>query len=164
VINPFKQKGIGTESIMSLWASLQRLPGGKTLFSKAIGRTAPYTGTIGARVVHLERGTARLTMADRPAVRNHLKSVHAIALANFIEETTGLAMMSTMPDECRGIVTKIEVEYLKKARGLLTAECTAPDVDPASSAHYVVTTDVLNEDGEVVARGGAHWKIGPRPT
>ena len=149
---------------MGMWEKLRKLPGGKALFSKAIGRTAPYTGTIGARVVHLERGTARLTMDDKPAVRNHLKSVHAIALANFIEETTGLAMMSTMPDDCRGIVTKIEVEYIKKARGLLTAECTAPSVDTSQSAEYVVTTDVMNEAGEVVARGGAHWKIGPRPS
>ena len=163
MLNPFKQRKIGTESIMGLWARLKKLPGGKALFSKAIGRTAPYTGTIGARVIHLEPGTARLTMADRPAVRNHLKSVHAIALANFIEETTGLAMMSNMPDECRGIVTKIEVEYLKKARGLLTAESTAPQVDPTTSGEYFVTTDVVNESGEVVARGGAHWKIGPRP-
>ena len=163
MLNPFKGTKIGTEGIMTLWGRLKAVPGGKTLFSKAIGKMAPYTGTIGAQVVHLEKGLARLTMDDKPKVRNHLKSIHAIALANFVEETTGLAMMSAMPDNCRGIVTRIEVEYVKKARGLLTAECQAPDVDGDVSADYIVSTDVVDEAGDVVARGGAHWKIGPKP-
>ena len=149
------------ETLMGLWRKAARYPGGKVIFSKMAGRMAPYTGTIGAVVEVLEPGYARLRMSDRKAVRNHLKSIHAIALTNFVEETTGMAMVSQFPSGIRGIVTHIEVEFKKKARGLIHAECRAPEIQPDSSQTYVVETNVTNADGEIVATGRATWLVGP---
>lgn len=144
------------------WSAARKVPGGRRAFSKAIGQMAPYTATIGAEIEALEPGYARLRMGDRRTVRNHLRSIHAIALANFGEETSGVAMMSRLPAGMRGIVTEINIEYLKKARGTLTAESTAPDVVEGEQRTYHARADIKNEAGDVVARFTATWLIGPR--
>lgn len=148
-------------NIRGLWATLSRLPGGKTMFSRAVGRMAPYTGTIGAQVIDVRPGFARVQLRDRRAVRNHLQSVHAVALVNLGELTTGLAMMAGLPDDARGILKGLSIEYLKKARGLLTAECTVEPPRSSERREYEVTTDIKNDEGVVVARATARWLIGP---
>jgi acyl-coenzyme A thioesterase PaaI-like protein len=143
------------------WARLSPLPGGRALFSRLLGLMIPYTGSIHPLVLELRPGYARVQMRDRRAVRNHLRSIHAIALMNLGEVTTGLAMTLAMPDGARGIVTGLSMEYLKKARGLLTAECTAPAFDASVSAQHDFRADIVDESGDVVARATAHWLVGP---
>lgn len=126
-----------------------------------LGFMIPYSGTIRPRVVALRPGYAKVQMQDRRGVRNHLRSVHAIALMNLGELTTGLAMTLAMPDGARGIVTGLSMEYMKKARGLLTAECTAPPFDATVSGTHDFTADIVDDAGDVVARATAHWLVGP---
>ena len=114
--------------IRQAWDLLIRVPGGKAVFSRIIGRMAPYTGSIHAQVQVLRVGHAEVTMADRKAVRNHLDCVHAIALANLAELAGNVALFYSMPDDARFIVSGMEIEYLKKARGMITAIGESPVV------------------------------------
>lgn len=141
------------------WRRLSRRPGGAWLFSRLVGRMAPYTGTIGARVISLEPGRAEVRLRDRRAVRNHLRSVHAIALANLGELASGLAATAAMPAGVRGIPTRITIDYLKKARGTLTAHGTAdlPAVDAPVTAE--VDARIVDEDGDVVAHVRVQWQL-----
>lgn len=145
------------------WRSLSALPGGKRLFSRILGRVVPYTGTLGARIETLEPGYCEVMLRDRRGVRNHLRSVHAMALANLAEMATGLALMNSLPDHARGILTGFHMEYLKKARGTLCAQCRC--VVPADNAEREVelTGEIHDAGGELVARCRARWLIGPEP-
>lgn len=145
--------------VLTTWKRLVQRPFGKQLFSRAIGLMAPYTGTIGAQVIELAPGYARVQMRDRWGVRNHLKSVHAVALMNLGEECTGLAAMSLVPAGGRGIVLELSMEYLKKARGTITAESRA-EMPTAPGSHDVdVCGELKNSVGEVVSRVRARWRV-----
>ncbi len=149
------------DSLRRAWSVLRHAPGGGALMGLILGNMAPYTGTIRPEILALEEGYARVRMRDRRAVRNHLRSVHAIALMNLGEVATGVAMMFSLPAGMRGIVTHLEMDYLKKARGTLTAECRCPTVPAGERREYDVTAELLDESGTVVARALARWLVGP---
>lgn len=151
--------------ILGLWRRLAPLPGGRWLFHRALYRVVPYSGTTGAEVVSLEPGRVEMRMADRRRVRNHLRSVHAVALANVGELASGLAMLTALPPRVRGIVVHLEIDFLKKARGELTVR-SAPEVpdmpDSDQPLEYDVTAEIRDEVGDVVARTTVSWRLEAR--
>lgn len=141
------------------WKRLSRFPFGRTLFSILIGRMAPYTGSMGARIQELGPGYSRWTLRDRRSVRNHLNSIHAVALVNLAEVASGTAMLTALPPGTRGIVTGLSMQYLKKARGTLTAECRCAVPQVNGEASYDVHADIRDAGGDIVAKGTVNWLL-----
>ncbi len=143
------------------WRSLSGLPAGNWLFSRLLGLIVPYTGSIGGVVTRLEPGHCTVTLKDRRKVRNHLRSVHAIALCNMGEMVTGLALLNSLPDDARGILKGLSIEYLKKARGKLTAQCECDVPTDNQNREYALTGTICDTANDPVALVKAHWLIGP---
>ena len=143
-----------------MWHRCERLPFGRDLFALALAGMVPYSASIGARVLSLAPGHARLALRDRRAVRNHLGSVHAVALINLGELTSGLAMTSALPDGVRGIVLRIDTEYVKKARGTLVAESRVQLPTVAGDTDFDVTADIRDASGDRVATVHVKWRLG----
>lgn len=141
------------------WLRLAGLPGGKWLFSRIVGFLIPFTGTILPVVDEVRPGFARVIMRDRRRVRNHLHSIHAVALVNLGEYTTGLATHFAMASDERAILTKISAEYLKKARGTLTATATVEHEGPLSGP-ITVKASLVDQSKATVAVIYATWLVG----
>lgn len=153
----------GRNIIRDAWNVLSAVPGGKALFSRLVGRAAPYTSTIGATVTVLRPGYAEVQMADKKTVRNHLDCVHAIALANLAELAGNVALAYSLPDDARFIVSGMEIEYVKKARGTITAIGEPPVPKSSVRAHYDVPVTLRDASGEEVAKVILHSLVGPKP-
>jgi acyl-coenzyme A thioesterase PaaI-like protein len=143
------------------WRRLSPSPAGRWLFSMLLGRVVPYTGMLGARVEAMEPGHCLVSLRERRGVRNHLCSVHAMALANLGEMVTGLALMNSLPAQARGILTGFEMDYLKKARGKLLAECRCEVPADNSEREYALAGEIRDAAGDVVAVARARWQVGP---
>lgn len=147
--------------LLAFWRQHAHRPGGKWLFGRIIAMSIPYTGTVRPHVQEVRPGYARVQLRDRRRVRNHLNSIHAIALANVGEFTGGLAMTATAPPSVRSILLRLEIEYMKKARGTVTAECHCMVPEVREALDHVVTTEVRDTAGDEVARVTATWRLSP---
>ena len=149
--------------VLGLWRRCEHLPFGRALFGVLFSAMVPYSGSIGATVLALTSGHARLALRDRRAVRNHLGSIHAIALTNLGELVSGLAMTTALPPGVRGIVLRIDSEYVKKARGTLVAESRVTVPDVTGDTDFEVRAEIRDTGGEVVATVRVHWRLGLVP-
>lgn len=151
------------ERILSLWRRLSPLPLGPALFMWAFGRLVPYSGALGARIERLEPGHARIVLRERRGVRNHLRSIHAIALANLGELASGLAMTTALPAGVRAIVLRFEIDFMKKARGTVVAESRAGAPEVTGDTDHLVRAEIRDAAGDVVAAVAVHWRLSPEP-
>jgi acyl-coenzyme A thioesterase PaaI-like protein len=150
--------------IHSLWDRLANRPGGRWIFSMLLGRIVPYTGSIKPRVLELTGTGARIELRDRRAVRNHLHSVHAIALANLAELSTGLPLAYAVQPHGRAILLSLSIEFLKKARGTLVGSSTFVAPSAERDEDIEIPVEVRDAEGVVVARARARWRVGPVKT
>jgi len=88
-------KGVKSLILMDkLHKFLSKLPCGQTLFSLMVGISSPYSASVRPRFIKLEKDECKACMQDRPWLRNPFASLHAIALANLAEMTSGVGMLT----------------------------------------------------------------------
>lgn len=148
--------------MLRMWARLSPLPGGRWLFGRLLGWMVPYSGALGAVVDELSEGRAELRLRERRGVRNHLGSVHAIALINLGELASGLAVVTSLKPGVQGIVIAIEAEYHRKARGEIFASARFSPPELNGDTICTVSVPLTNGAGETVATVTATWSLRSR--
>src|SRR5688500_13101900 len=102
---------MATSPVLSRFRALRRVPLGGRAFDLAVAAFAPFNAFLGVHVEQLEPGFARTAMRDRAFRRNHIGSVHAVALAGLAELTGNLAVTSLLPKGSTFIVRRFSIEY-----------------------------------------------------
>lgn len=124
---------------------------GRWLVSRLVCLRAPYFASIAPRIERLEPGLCIVRIRDRRAVRNHIGTVHAIALCNMAELAGGLATDAAIPASLRWIPKGMNVRYLRKAEGPMTATARIePIADRAEARESHARVEVTDTTGEVV--------------
>lgn len=152
-------------NLLALHRRMTRWPLGRWLFARAVCFKAPYFGSIAPRIDALEPGHCVVSFAHRRAVTNHIGTVHAIALCNAAELAAGLATEAGLPPSMRWIPKGMQVEYVRKATGRMTATARVRDdlSNGGDAREAPVDVEVTDPHGEVVFRAVVSMWVSPRP-
>ena len=149
---------------LKLYNKLSRYPLGKWLFTRLICFKAPYFGSISPRFEHLEVGKAVISMPRKRAVKNHIGTIHAIALCNLAEMIAGTMIEVSLPKNLRWIPKGMTVRYTKKsAFPRVTATGTMPALQGDVAQDVIVPVIIRGTDGTVVLEADINMYVSPRP-
>ena len=95
-----------------------------TLWSKAFGRVVPMVGTANIRYLEVDKDHVTVRIENQRNMQNHIKGVHAAAMALLAETATGFLTGLHVPDNRILLIKSLHVDYLKVAQGGLTATAT----------------------------------------
>lgn len=87
----------------------------------ALRRAVPFTGTAGLDFVALTPERSEIRVANRKPVQNHIRGVHAAAMALVAETATGMVVGMNVRDDCLPLCKSLQVQFKKRATGGLTA-------------------------------------------
>ncbi len=90
--------------------------------SLLFGSQVKFAGTAKVRVHTLTEQRAVMSIANKRKVQNHIKGVHAAAMALLAESATGFLVGMNVPDDKLPLIKSLKVDYLKRATGSLRAE------------------------------------------
>lgn len=143
---------------------LKKAPFGLTAFSKAICVKAPYFGSISPVFTKLEPGVAEARIKNKRAHRNHIGTVHAIAMANLCEFVGGVGLEISLPDSHRWIPKGMNIQYLKKAETDLTARTSFPLDNWPDSGSFIVHVDVYDANENIVSAADIEMHVSRKKT
>ena len=131
------------------------------LFNRCVSLKAPYFLNLRALVNELRPGYTSVSVNQRWALQNHIKTVHAIAVCNLVEMTMGLTAEASIPAHLRWLPKGMDVRYLKKATGKLTATCNIDEntffILEKYPGDVKMPVEVRNAEGVLVTTADVLW-------
>lgn len=155
------------------YAALERAKRGKVVRLNAVFRSIlPFNVPHGIRVRSFSEREVRVALPDKRANRNHLKGMHACAIATACEFCSGLAVLAQFEMQSyRLIMHRLEVDYTRRpAKGTCEARAVIPEgfkdevlglieASADGAARFVMPSTLYDMQGEAVAHAVVHWHV-----
>jgi acyl-coenzyme A thioesterase PaaI-like protein len=138
----------------------------------ALTQAVPWVKTVGITFGETTAERAVVYLADDPQLHNHVKGPHAAMIFGLGETASGavgLAAFGSAGDRATPLVVRSEVEYLKLARGPLTAEArldrpaaeVLAELDAGQRPEFTVAVSVTDAEGRETTRMNVVWTLRP---
>ncbi|MDX1442420.1 MAG: DUF4442 domain-containing protein [Gammaproteobacteria bacterium] len=164
-----EQEGPQLNRLRRILEKIERLPGWLQGWArrKAIHFSIPFTGTAGIEIIELEPDLVRLRMPNRRRVRNHIKGVHAAAMALLAETASGLAVGMHLPDDKVPLLKTMGFRYTRRAIGSITAEARVTskqirDMDETDKGEAKVDVQLWDDENEKPVECVTVWAWVPK--
>lgn len=159
-----------TQNQMSrIAAKTSRLPAGlkRMVLSRLFARIVPFLGTAGLVFEQVTQEKVVVSVKNRRKIQNHIKGVHATAMALLAETASGFVVGMNVPDDKLMLLKSMHVDYLKRSQGDMKA--TATLTPEQISAFFIqdkgevdVKVIVTDESGEAPIRCQMLWVWVPK--
>lgn len=142
-------------NISRVLSTLNKLPSSLRVraISKIFGTVVPYVGTSGIRYEKLTSNEVVVSIRNRRKVQNHIKGVHAAAMALLAETATGFVVGMNLSDDKLPLIKSLHVDYKRRTVGDLRAVATLTDEQVAMiqrepKGEILVAVSVTDESGQ----------------
>ena len=133
-------------------------------------RMVPFNRPHGFRIVEIGDYHIRTKLPFKTLNLNHLNGLHACALATLTEVTGGFIFVTRLdPTQYRIILKKLEVNYLYQGKTDAFGEFRISEewmdrhvllpLKSAESVEVVSEVNIVDEKGNQLTNGKAHWQI-----
>ena len=85
-----------------------------TVVSKILGKVVPYVGTSGLLYEEITSERVIVSIRNQHKVQNHIKNVHAAAMALLAETATGFVVGINLPDDKLPLIKSLKVDFYKR--------------------------------------------------
>jgi acyl-coenzyme A thioesterase PaaI-like protein len=135
--------------------------------SKALGSYVKFAGTAGIDFEEISTERVICHIRNVKKNQNHIKGVHAAAMALLAETATGFAFGMNLPDDKLPLLKSMKVEYKKRAQGDLkaVASLNAEQIALARSQEkgdVLVAVTVTDESGNEPIQCEMVWAWVPK--
>ncbi len=136
-----------------------------------LGNISPFNAHLKTRLLRWDNRSCLIALRRIRRVRNHVGSIHAGALFTLGETCAGLVIIRNFPfKDYRPLMSDVQVNYAKQARGHVTGECVITDEEIAAARVVMETgevptlpliTRIRNADQEEIATVTTTWQVKP---
>ena len=160
----------GFDLLPKLIVRSRRSKGWLKVLNFMMGRIIPFNRPHGFHIVELAEDRVRTCASYRRSNHNHIRGIHACAIATVAEFSAGLLLLSRLdPARYRLIMSNLEVEYVYQAKQDITAETTLSQsalqekvLGPLATQEactIVMETHIADTAGNTVASAHTTWQI-----
>ncbi len=138
-----------------------------TVVSKILGKVVPYVGTSGLLYEEISSERVIVSIRNQHKVQNHIKNVHAAAMALLAETATGFVVGINLPDDKLPLIKSLKVDFYKRTQGDMRAVATLTPEDVARIAtepkgELWVPVTVTDESGNEPIKCEMLWAWVPK--
>ena len=137
---------MASNQMSRLIGKLQALPPGLQPMAQTflLGKGVPFLGTAGMQFEQVTPQRVVVSVANKRKVQNHIKGIHAAAMALLAETATGFVVGMNLPDSKLPLLKSMKIDYVRRSTGDMraVAELTPQQIQ-----------SIVNDDkGEVVVK------------
>ncbi|MBL3656492.1 DUF4442 domain-containing protein [Fulvivirga sediminis] len=140
------------------------------LLNQGLSRMIPFNKPHGFKVVHIDENSIKTELPFKKRNFNHIKGIHACALATLSEFTTGFLMVSRLdPSKYRIILKTLEMDYHYQGKMKVQASFQIGEkwleknvYEPLQSSESTVVVcevKVFDLENNHISTGRVHWQV-----